>query len=62
MIALSPEWDRWFDEAFTDLMTSDADLVQAEFAALIGATWRQPAPPPPACGAPPPEAPGGEHR
>ena len=41
---LSPEWDRWFDEAFTDLITNDEDLVQAEFGALIGASWRQPSP------------------
>jgi hypothetical protein len=40
---LSPEWDRWFDEAFTDLVASDAGLVQAEFDALIGASWRPPA-------------------
>jgi hypothetical protein len=35
MIALSPEWDHWFDEAFADLVTGDDDLVQAEFAAII---------------------------
>jgi hypothetical protein len=56
MIGLSPEWDRWFDEAFTDLITHDEDLVQAEFDALIGASWRQrPATPPPPT-APPPGA------
>jgi hypothetical protein len=41
MIALSPEWDRWFDEAFTDLITGEADLVRAEFDALIGASFRR---------------------
>jgi hypothetical protein len=47
MIGLSPEWDRWFDEAFTELITSDEDLVQAEFDALIGASWgRLPLSPP----------------
>jgi hypothetical protein len=46
MIALSPEWDRWFDEAFTDLITSDADLVRAEFDALIAASSRRPPAPP----------------
>ena len=24
--SLSPEWDRWFDETFTDLVSSDEDL------------------------------------
>jgi hypothetical protein len=43
MIALSPEWDRWFDEAFTDLITSDTDLLRAEFEAMIDAV--RPAPP-----------------
>jgi hypothetical protein len=54
MIGLSPEWDRWFDEAFTDLITSDEGLVQAEFDALIGASWRTtpPAPSPPPASAP----------
>jgi hypothetical protein len=42
---LSPEWDRWFDEEFTDLVTCDEDLVRQEFDALIDASWR-PAPPP----------------
>jgi hypothetical protein len=32
---LSPEWDRRFDAAFTDLISSDADLVRREFNALI---------------------------
>jgi hypothetical protein len=44
--ALSPEWDRGFDEAFTDLVTSDPDLVQDEFDALIGANWNEPPEPP----------------
>ena len=35
--ALSPEWDRGFDEAFTELISSDPDLVRTEFDALIGA-------------------------
>jgi len=48
---LSPEWDRWFDEAFTDLIGGDDDLVRAEFDALIGASWHFP-PPPPASPAP----------
>ncbi len=43
--ALSPEWDHWFDEAFTDLIAGDEDLVRAEFDALITAAW--PAPPAP---------------
>ena len=37
---LSPEWDRWFDEAFTDLISSDDELVRAEFEALVGASER----------------------
>ncbi len=45
MIALSPEWDRWFDEAFTDLITSDPDLLRAEFAAMVDAAGRQSPPP-----------------
>jgi hypothetical protein len=49
---LSPEWDRWFDEAFTDLIAHDEDLVQQEFDALIGASWHQESPPPPAPPAP----------
>ena len=53
--ALSPEWDRGFDEVFTDLVTSDPDLVAAEFDALIGAGFDEP-PTPPAL----PAAPGGE--
>jgi hypothetical protein len=50
--ALSPEWDRGFDEAFTELITSDPDLVAAEFDALIGAGFDEP-PTPPAPPAPP---------
>jgi hypothetical protein len=62
MIGLSPEWDRWFDEAFTELITSDEGLVQAEFDALIGALWWQLPPSPPAASAtrsdrPPDESP-----
>jgi hypothetical protein len=52
---LSPEWDRWFDEAFTDLISSDDEWVRAEFDALVGASGSgcPPPPPPPA----PPAAP-----
>jgi hypothetical protein len=42
---LSPEWDRWFDEAFADLIAGDADLVRAEFDDLVGAL-PPPGPPP----------------
>jgi hypothetical protein len=45
---LSPEWDRGFDEAFTDLITTDEDLVQAEFDALISVSWPQSPQSPPA--------------
>jgi hypothetical protein len=62
MIALSPEWDRWFDEAFTDLVTSDTDLVRAEFDALMGASSTQPpahpSPPAAACHTPDDQAGG----
>ncbi|WP_127504671.1 hypothetical protein [Actinoplanes solisilvae] len=44
--ALSPEWDHGFDEAFAELVSSDPDLVQAEFDDLIAASW--PDPPEPA--------------
>jgi hypothetical protein len=44
--ALSPEWDRGFDEAFADLVSGDPDLVRAEFDALIGAVWQEPPTPP----------------
>lgn len=50
--ALSPEWDRGFDEAFTELISADPDLVRAEFDALIGANFDQP-PAPPVPPAPP---------
>ncbi len=50
--ALSPEWDRGFDEAFTELVTSDPDWVRDEFDALIGANRDEP-PGPPAPPAPP---------
>jgi hypothetical protein len=56
--ALSPEWDRGFDEAFTELITSDPDLVRAEFDALISASFNEP-PPPPAPPAPPAAEPAG---
>ncbi len=50
---LSPEWDRGFDEAFTDLIANDDDLVRAEFDALIRACWRPPAPAAPPAAVPP---------
>ena len=37
--ALSPEWDRGFDEAFAELISGDGDLLRAEFDALIEAVW-----------------------
>jgi hypothetical protein len=44
---LSPEWDRRFDEAFTDLVSHDDDLVRAEFTSLTQASWpTRPAPSP----------------
>jgi hypothetical protein len=43
---LSPEWDRGFDEAFTELISSDPDLVRAEFDALIDASFNEPPKPP----------------
>ena len=43
---LSPEWDRWFDEAFTDLIARDDELIRHEFDALVGASLVDPAPPP----------------
>ncbi len=56
--ALSPEWDRWFDEEFTDLVSRDEDLVRSEFDALIDAAWHTPPPAdPPAPLAPPGSAP-----
>jgi hypothetical protein len=56
--ALSPEWDRGFDEAFTELITSDPDLVRTEFDALIGDSFNEP-PTPPAPPAPPAAEPTG---
>jgi hypothetical protein len=44
--ALSPEWDRGFDEAFTELISNDPDLVRAEFDDLIGASFNEPPAPP----------------
>ncbi|WP_157437781.1 hypothetical protein [Actinoplanes subtropicus] len=57
--ALSPEWDRGFDEAFTELICGDPDLVRAEFDDLIGAGFGDPPPPPvpPAPSAAQPEPP-----
>jgi len=46
--ALSPEWDHGFDEAFAELVSSDPDLVQAEFDELIAASWSDPPPASPA--------------
>jgi hypothetical protein len=36
---LSPEWDRRFDEAFTELVSHDDEFVRAEFASLTRAAW-----------------------
>ena len=44
--ALSPEWDRGFDEEFVELISGDPDLVRAEFEALIGAGFDEPPEPP----------------
>ena len=49
---LSPEWDRWFDEEFADLIAGDQELLRAEFDDLISSSWPQP-PSPPAPPAPP---------
>ena len=59
---LSPEWDRGFDEAFTELVTGDPDLVREEFDALIGANFTEPpAPPaPPTSGSPATPPPAGQ--
>jgi len=55
--ALSPEWDRGFDEAFTELISSDPDLVRDEFDALIDANFDEPpAPPAPTGGRPSPSS------
>jgi hypothetical protein len=59
--ALSPEWDRGFDEAFIELVCGDPDLVRAEFDALIGASFDDP-PPPPAPPAPSAARPAPSHR
>jgi hypothetical protein len=56
--ALSPEWDRGFDEAFTELISSDPNWVRAEFDALVEATFNGP-PTPPAPPAPPAAGPEG---
>ena len=62
--ALSPEWDHGFDEAFTDLVTADPDLVREEFDAIVGANFTEPpepaTPPAPPAGRPqPPQSPTG---
>jgi hypothetical protein len=44
--ALSPEWDRGFDEAFAELISNDPDLVRAEFEAIIDASFNDPPGPP----------------
>jgi hypothetical protein len=36
------EWDGGFDEAFTELISSDPELVRAEFDALMGAAFDGP--------------------
>jgi hypothetical protein len=48
--ALSPEWDRGFDQAFADLISGEPDLMRAEFDNLIGEVWTPPSSrtPPPA--------------
>jgi len=43
--ALSPEWDRWFDEQFTDLIAGDEELLRSEFDDLISSGWSEPPPP-----------------
>jgi hypothetical protein len=50
--ALSPEWDRGFDEAFAELISGDPELVRAEFDAIIDAGFDEP-PGPPTPPAPP---------
>jgi hypothetical protein len=50
---LSPEWDRWFDEQFTDILASDEELLRAEFDDLISSSWpRLPSRPSPPSAAP----------
>jgi hypothetical protein len=58
--ALSPQWDRGFDEAFAELICGDPDLVRAEFDALIGAGFNEP-PTPPAPPAPSAARPAPSH-
>jgi hypothetical protein len=36
---LSPDWGRGFNEAFTDLISHDDDLVRAEFTDLTRGAW-----------------------
>jgi len=43
---LSPEWDRWFDEQFADLIATDEELLRAEFDDLMSSSWPQPPTPP----------------
>jgi len=57
--ALSPEWDRGFDEAFTELVTGDIDLVNGEFDAIIDANFDDPPTHSPECDAQPPPRPDG---
>lgn len=49
---LSPEWDRWFDEQFADLIAADEELLRAEFDDLMSSSWPQP-PTTPSPSAPP---------
>ena len=39
--ALSPEWDRGFDQAFAELVSMDPDLMRSEFDDLISDVWSQ---------------------
>jgi hypothetical protein len=39
---LSPEWDRWFDEQFADLIATDEELLRAEFDDLMSSSWPEP--------------------
>lgn len=59
--ALSPEWDRGFDEEFTEIISGDPELVRAEFDALISASFDEP-PPPPTPPAPSAAQPAPSHR
>lgn len=60
--ALSPEWDRGFDEAFAELISGDPEPVRAEFDAIIDAGFNEPpeppAPPAPSAARPAPLRPG----